>query len=186
MIGSSAEVTISKARILENSGRGIRIGSSGPLISVLIVESLISGNGWGGIYASTTETGGDISVSIRQTEISGNEGDGLVMGAFLGGSVTMEVRNVAILGNGTRPQCQKHEWFFTDMCNGITVGGEGANRMIIADSVIRGNTDWGVAAFLEKCGYDEDDFSGEVVFEGANVIEGNNTAGNHKGEVCLP
>jgi hypothetical protein len=52
--------------------------------------------------------------------------------------------------------------------------------------VIRGNADWGVAAHLRKCGYSSDDFTGQVTFEGRNVIAGNNTAGNQQGEVCLP
>jgi sugar/nucleoside kinase (ribokinase family) len=63
--------------------------------------------------------------------------------------------------------------------------------------------DWGVAAYLKKCGYNMDHFysTGEVTFQGTNVIEGNDTSGNHMvegnpgnhpfkdlpdGQVCLP
>lgn len=53
-------------------------------------------------------------------------------------------------------------------------------------SQILGNADWGLVAVLKKCGYDGNDFTGEVIFEGTNTIEGNNTAGNQQGEVCLP
>jgi hypothetical protein len=41
-------------------------------------------------------------------------------------------------------------------------------------------------ARLVKCGYFRDAFTGRLVLEGHNVIEGNNTAGNQQGEVCLP
>ncbi len=126
-------------------------------------------------------------VAITHSAISENGRDGLSIG--VGGVVeakeaTFELRGVTIERNGTDPICQEVlDW----VCNGILLSLLERARVTIADAVIRRNTDWGVAAYLEKCGYSWDnDFVGEVVFEGHNVIEGNNTAGNHQGEVCLP
>lgn len=76
--------------------------------------------------------------------------------------------------------------------------------MRIVDSAITNNMDWGIAALLRKCGYNENYFTGKKVeFLGNNVIEGNNKSGNQNdmgnpgnhrwnqpdipdGQVCLP
>jgi len=52
----------------------------------------------------------------------------------------------------------------------------------ISNSTIRNNTDWGIAAWLRKCGYDENDFTGMVLWQG----RGNSIYGNGEGDVCLP
>lgn len=78
-------------------------------------------------------------------------------------------------GNGTYPRCQEVEI----ICNGIRVWDQA--QLTLIDSTIKDNTDWGLAAWLKQCGYDRDLFTGQVVFEGQNVIEDNNKSGNHKG-----
>lgn len=82
-------------------------------------------------------------------------------------SSTVSVNNVIIFGH-----------------YGIALSGQ--SRLMLRDSTVRENTDWGVAAYLQRCGYSEDNFNGQAILEGTNVIVGNNTAGNHQGEVCLP
>lgn len=76
-------------------------------------------------------------------------------------------------------------------------------ELVIFNSVIKDNTDWGVTAVLEKCGFFSDNFTGQVMFQGNNQIYSNNTSGNQNsmgnpgnhpgnrpdvsdGQVCLP
>ena len=90
------------------------------------------------------------------------------------------LRSSEIVGNGLDEVCNDVRW----LCPGVEL--RGRVDVSIAGSRIEGNADWGVAAALIKCGYEEDDFQGTVRFGEGNVIQGNNTTGNQEGEVCLP
>ncbi len=173
------EVTIQGALISGNGDDGLSVSGSA---RVSLTDSQVSGNGYG------LSVSGSAEVSLTNSQVSGNR----LWGLWVWGSATVEVRSSTIEGNGTDPECQRLGY----ICNGIRVSGE--SQTTITDSKIRNNTDWGVAAWLKKCGYYFDEFSGRVVFQGRNVIEGNNKSGNHEGnpgwsgpplpdgQVCLP
>jgi hypothetical protein len=57
-----------------------------------------------------------------------------------------------------------------------------AGRLIatISGNNILDNGGWGVAAHLRKCGYDWDNFTGNV------TLNNNTITGNKQGQVCLP
>jgi nitrous oxidase accessory protein NosD len=115
-------------------------------------------------------------VYLQDSRVSSNRAHGLVVW----GSTMLEIRSSTIEGNGTGPDCVRAD----SVCHGIEVAE--SPQLTIIDSTIRNNTDWGIAAYLKKCGYGYDAFYGKVIFRGSNQIYGNNKAGNHQGEVCLP
>jgi len=122
------------------------------------------------------EIRGDVSVTIIGLEITGNGHNGLV----IGGSAEAEVESSTIEANGTYEGCDDPKF----ICNGIEVWGK--SKTTIIDSEIMDNTDWGIAAVLEKCGYDSDQFTGRVTIDENTEIENNNRSGNHYGQECLP
>jgi len=132
---------------------------------------------------------GKVKAKLQNVLVSGNADDGL----DISDSAVVEVRNSTIEGNGTLSECK--DVIFK--CTGLELAGK-SNIMLI-DSAIKGNMDWGIAAWLRKCDYLSDDFNGQVVLQGTNTITGNNKSGNHKGnpgehpfkslpdgQVCLP
>jgi parallel beta-helix repeat protein len=136
---------------------------------VTVHDTVISDNEWG------LSVSGSAMVTLTNFTVSDNEEIGL----SVGGSATVEVRGSTLEGNGTAPDCQQPGPYWWNICSGIEVSDQ--SQTVIIDSRIINNTDWGVAAGLEKCGYEWNDFVGKVVFEGHNVIEGNNKSGNQNG-----
>jgi len=110
-------------------------------------------------------------VRLSTVKIFDNGFDGL----GIAGPAIVEVENSTISGNGTWPECSMG-WV---ICNGIVLSGQAQLKLI--DSVVRDNWDWGIAVDLKQCGFPDDDFTGSVIFEGTNIIEGNNRWGNQKG-----
>lgn len=96
-------------------------------------------------------------------------------GLLAGGLAIVEVRDSFILGNGMDPECSHSE----ELCNGIGLWDQA--QITLSDSMIKENGDWGIGAALKQCGYPQDVFTGSVIFEGTNIIEGNNRWGNQKG-----
>ncbi len=128
---------------------------------------------------------------LSNVKIFDNGFDGL----GIGGPAIVEVHNSLISGNGNWPECSMG-WV---MCNGIALSDQAQLKLV--DSVIRDNWDWGIVSVLRQCSYSQDAFKGSVIFEGTNIIEGNNRWGNQKGmgnpgnhpfqhlpdgQVCLP
>jgi hypothetical protein len=142
-------------------------------IQFTLTNSIIFNNGIGLriIYA--------LQVTINSSTIASNTFQGIVLDVAPS-TAQVEIRQSTIENNGTHPFCKQIDW----RCNGLEV--LNYPHVLIVDSLIRNNTDWGVATWLKKCGYLEDAFSGQVIFQGNNTITGNNTAGNHTGEICLP
>jgi len=99
-------------------------------------------------------------VSLTNSQVSDNGEHGLVVGESA--QVTME--ESLIEGN----------------YNGIFVAEE--THVELADTTIRNNIGWGIAAWLRKCGYDKGNFTGTVLWQG----RGNQIYGNGKGDICLP
>jgi multisubunit Na+/H+ antiporter MnhB subunit len=100
-------------------------------------------------------------------------------GLLIGGSSKAEIIRSTVENNGT-----DQEICALAICPGIEVSEESETTII--ESKILNNTDWGLAAYLAKCGYSEDRFTGKVTIDDKTVIEGNNKAGKYQGEVCLP
>lgn len=114
---------------------------------------------------------------------------------------TAEFRESLVVGNGIDPKCQELPLRETCSGSGIILTDKGA-KIKFFSTEIRNNAMWGVTAYLPQCGSSERyPFSGEVVFEGNNIIENNNKSGvlngmgnpgNHPfknlpdGQVCLP
>jgi hypothetical protein len=128
---------------------------------------------------------GESQAIIKESQISNNGWEGILVS----GSTHLRVQGSVVVNNGN------HCW----VCNGILLVDKAQLELI--DSLIQANAGWGLAAFLKQCGYVKDNFAGQVVFEGHNVIEGNNKSGklsgmgnpgNHPftnlpdGQVCLP
>ncbi len=162
------QVTIDGITVRAVQGNGLLLGGQG---QIQLRQLKILDNTGAGISVE-----GSAQVHLDEVVISGSWADGLVAS----GQATVEVRHSTIEGNGF-PKAFI-DWSCYDVivtCNGISVA-EGA-QLVIADSIIRGNMDWGLAAVLQQCGYGSDDFTGQVFFEGTNIIEGNNTSGNLNG-----
>ncbi len=115
-------------------------------------------------------------IALEKSVVAGNRRIGLTAG----GLAHLEIRESAIENNGTDHQI----CVFFSICSGVEVGDQA--EIVISNSRIANNWDWGVAARLRKCGYERDEFTGKVVFEGENIITGNNRSGRFVGEVCLP
>jgi len=187
-VGDSAQVTVQNSQISNNEDVGLGMGDS---TQVTVQNSQISNNGYGGLAvwgsaARVTVQNSQISnngydgffvwssaqVTVQNSQIFDNESSGLeVWGA---NQVTME--GSLIEGNGTDERCRRADW----ICNGIVV--KGTRHMELSDTTIRNNTHWGIAAWLRKCGFNEDDFQGTVLWQN----RGNRIYDNGQGDVCLP
>lgn len=137
------------------------------------------------------DVGGKVVVNVHASEISNNRSHGL----FIRDTAAVDLENSVLEGNGIDSTCVQVDV----ICNGIEVRDQATLKL--RDATIRENTDWGMAAYLRPCGYPQDAFSGQVTFEGSNVIASNNKSGNHSeggnpghhpfqssphGQVCLP
>ncbi len=159
--GAGPEETILKAL----ANRGL-VGSILAGVAGIQIENL----------AITTEGQGTALSIFGQARLSSvkvfdNGFDGL----GIGGPAIVEIENSTISGNGTWPECSM-DWV---ICNGITLSDQA--QVKLTNSVIRDNWDWGIAVVLKQCGFPYDAFNGSVIFEGTNIIEGNNRWGNQKG-----
>lgn len=184
-LDGSAHLEVVESRIAGNQGFGIYAYESA---QVSVISTSIANNLFVGIYAKDMAT-----VRVHSSEIS-SQFDGLIIldltnlhiiestvaenrerGLVLGGLATAWVRQSRIVNNGTWAFCQEID----HICPGITVALR--SQLALVDSIIQGNTDWGLVASLKKCGYSEDSFTGMVTVDEKTVIEGNNTSGNQNG-----
>jgi hypothetical protein len=166
MIGEFAVLTMANSSIFDNSFDGVSIGS---FSSVYIENSRVYSNRG---FAGVTVGGVSPSLSIVNSQIYSNETTGLLTR----GSAVVEVRNSSVTQNGITPYCLKPDF----ICNGIDI--EGEVELILIDSTVKYNADWGISAPLKQCGYDMDYFFiGGTIFEGKNEISSNNVSGNQNG-----
>nr|BAL59119.1 hypothetical protein HGMM_OP3C274 [Candidatus Acetothermum autotrophicum] len=120
-------------------------------------------------------------ITLERSLIARNKRAGLSAGGF----AHIEIHESTIEGNGADSQtCMICLGSICAICPGIEVSDQA--KVVISNSRIANNWDWGVSARLRKCGYARDEFAGAVVFEGENIITGNNRSGKFVGEVCLP
>jgi parallel beta-helix repeat protein len=177
----AAQLELSESRLVGNKADGgvVRDSAQARLESVQIL-----GNGANGLVVTDKALG-----VIANSTLSANASNGLEVS----GTATAEVRRTVVQGNGSAEACLRAD----QLCNGVVIVGDAQVRFI--DSAVRANADWGIMAWLRRCGAPFDFFRGTVAFEGANTIEGNNKSGNHKGnpgthpftnlpdgQVCLP
>lgn len=203
-----ARVTLRRISIFDNGGDGLFIDNSA---QVSLINSQISGNGAGGIFLFARKPA---RINIQNSQVSDSFFYGLVVdGASqatlidsvissnrLGGILILESANVQVQAsiikdNGIGYPCSLRNWF----CNGIEIRDQA--HLMLDNSSIKDNADWGVGAFLVRCGYSADSFTGQIIFQGRTRITGNNrmgnldnkdNPGNHPfkdltdGQVCLP
>jgi parallel beta-helix repeat protein len=177
----AAQLELSESRLVGNKADGgvVRDSAQARLESVQIL-----GNGANGLVVTDKALG-----VIANSTLSANASNGLEVS----GTATAEIRRTVVQGNGSAEACLRAD----QLCNGVVIVGDAQVRFI--DSAVRANADWGIMAWLRRCGAPFDFFRGTVAFEGANTIEGNNKSGNHKGnpgthpftnlpdgQVCLP
>lgn len=163
-------VTLTDSQVIGAGLGGIAVLGGGTKLS--LVNSRVFDN-FVGISAGVGEA--SMHITLERSVIAGNGWRGLVVG----GLANIEIRESTIEDNGTDPRICG-----VTVCPGIGVGDQA--KVVISNSRIAGNWDWGITAILRKCGYERDEFNGTVVFEGENVITGNNRSGRFVGEVCLP
>lgn len=196
----------------------------GLVASIVIGGMTASGSGRVELSDSTVSRGGiavieledSAAASLVRTTVS----DGHSHGIYLQDSATLILQDSRVTQNGlsglriegvSRVEIRETVIEKNGLCNpeatvciawvhnGVQLSG--SPRVVIRDSVIRENYGWGLAAWLRRCGHPSNEFAGEVLFEGSNIIEGNNTSnelfgmgnpGNHlfkdlpDGQVCLP
>jgi len=180
-LGDAAKLTVRNSVVSNNPGRsiiaaGIRANDEAQLVLDAVT---MSGNSWSGVWAL-----GSARVDIRNSVIKDTTG-GLDQGSGVVADQRAEVRmdNSVIENNGTDTRCLGRQWP-SEGCQGVLAIGQ--SRVLIKDSTIRGNTDWGVALWRRQCGYTKDLSIAEVMLEGNIVIEGNMRSANYAGQVCLP
>lgn len=115
---------------------------------------------------------GTSRVVVKDSIVDENRRHGIFVRDSARVAVTQKTR---IQSNGTSDRCSKPDVF----CNGVEVQGQGVVEL--TDARIWTNTDWGISATLKQCGYREDNFAGQVTFQGETLIDGNNRSGNQNG-----
>lgn len=188
---SSSKVYIRNS-VISGHGGGILIF---PLAQVILQDSVVAGNDVGITIENPFEKDKPAVVTLKDSQISGNRHTGIKV---IGGVV--ELHDSLVAGNGVDPECWQLP--LNRLCSGSGILLWVQARLKLQSTEIRNNAMWGVTAYLPQCGSSETySFSGEVVFEGNNIIENNNRSGvlngmgnpgNHPfkslpdGQVCLP
>lgn len=161
-----AQVTLTNVRVSDNEDFGLVVWDSA---QVAFESSQVSDNGLVGL-----NVGESTRVILKNSHVSDNGATGF----WVMHSAWVTIERGLIEGNGTDERCRTNPYW---ICNGIEVWHEAHVELI--NSQILGNADWGVGAFLSKCGYRLHDFTGKVTFEAMELedISVNNTSGNQDG-----
>lgn len=169
-VRGSAQVSVANSTLSANGENGCTV--EGTAVATLH-GAVISENGRGGLLVM-----GSARLNLWSSQVTANKFDGV----WARGSANVEVRQSTVENNGTDRGCPKADQY----CHGIEAW-EKAQINIIS-SKITNNADWGVAAYLLKCGYATDSFTGKIALDTNSQIAGNNKTGNHPapGDVCLP
>jgi len=161
----SAHVILQESEVSDNGGGGLYVWGSA---HVILQGSTVSDNG-GGLWGMDSA-----HVILQGSTVSDNRHYGLVVVD----SARMSIEGSLIEGNGTEYACKTY--LICSGCSGIEVRDKA--HVELTNTTIRNNTGWGIAAFVKKCGHEEDVFEGTVLWEG----RGNEIYDNGKGNVCLP
>ncbi len=177
----AAQLELFDSRVVGNKADGGVLRDSA---QARLEAAQILGNGANGLVVTDKALG-----VIANSTLSNNASNGLEVS----GTATAEVRRTLLQGNGSAEACMRAD----QLCSGVVIVGDA--RVRLGDSAVRANADWGIMAWLRRCGATFDFFRGTMAFEGTNTIENNNRSGNHKGnpgthpftnlpdgQVCLP
>jgi hypothetical protein len=190
---SAARLSIESSQFLRNIGVGLSVRGSA---QVNVVNSVFSANGDHGCivegassasfsHAVLAENGrggllavGLARLTLSNSHIIANQFDGV----WARGSSSVEIRQSTIENNGTDRGCPRTDQY----CHGVEAW-ERAQINIIGAKIMN-NADWGVAAYLLKCGYSTDSFAGKLTVDAESQVTNNNKTGNHPapGNLCLP
>ncbi|MCS7198511.1 MAG: right-handed parallel beta-helix repeat-containing protein [Candidatus Bipolaricaulota bacterium] len=177
----AAQLELAYSRLMENKLDGIALRDSA---QATLESAQIWRNGADGALVTDKAR-----ATLMNSTLSENSTDGLEVS----GAASVELRRTTFQSNGWAEACLRVD----QLCVGIAAIGDAQVRLV--DSAIKGSADWGIMAWLRRCGATFDFFRGKVTFEGTITIEGNNRSGNHKsnpgthpfaslpdGQVCLP
>ena len=168
---SSIDVQNSLVRGNDMEGISLQDASTATLRNVEVRE-----NGQARVYAGIRVFGGS-RLSLLQSQVVGNGGSGVeVVTLFSRDTARAVIDGSRIEGNGYSALCSRSDVF----CNGLFLSGN--VELLLKDSALRGNADWGLAVEDEACGYGRSRFPGRVELAGEIVFEGNNTSGNLDGK----
>ncbi|MDW8141242.1 MAG: right-handed parallel beta-helix repeat-containing protein, partial [Candidatus Bipolaricaulota bacterium] len=190
---SASRLVVENSQFVRNIGLGLSVRGSA---QVNLVNSVFSANGdHGSQLEGTTITTfhssvisensrggllvmGSARVTLVNSQVTANKFDGV----WARGSSAVEIRQSSIDNNGTDRSCARADQY----CNGVEAWERA--QMTILNSKITNNADWGVAAYLLKCGYATDSFTGKLTVDTESQIANNNKTGNHPapGNLCLP
>ncbi len=135
--------------------------------SRVALSQVIVSEGRDGIHIAETAR-----VEVKESIVDENRRHGV----WVGDSARVAlIQKTKIQSNGAGDRCSDPKV----LCNGIEVRSQGAVEL--RASQIWTNKDWGVSAVLKRCGYQEDNFTGQVIFQGDTIIEDNNKSGNQDG-----
>ncbi|MCX8103624.1 MAG: right-handed parallel beta-helix repeat-containing protein [Candidatus Bipolaricaulota bacterium] len=177
----SAQLELANSQVMENKSDGLALRDS---VQATLESAQILKNGADGLLVTDKAR-----ATLTSSTIAENGNDGLEVSS----AATAEIRRTVLQSNGSAEACLRAD----QLCSGVVAIGDAQVRLI--DSAVRGSADWGIMAWLRRCGATFDFFRGAVAFEGTNAIENNNRSGNHKGnpgahpfanlpdgQVCLP
>lgn len=176
VVGISAQAFISYSRIFSSGGRRSNLSLTGSALAVVFHSQLLSGE-WGIELLNTAQA------SITNTQISYNTTGVAVQQSaqveIRASTIQLNIDGVIVIG---RSRASIFDSLIADNGgHGVLVGGQ--SWTTIQDSRILNNGGWGIAAWLRKCGFDRDQFTGRVELNN-NEIRDN----GYKGEknICLP
>jgi nitrous oxidase accessory protein NosD len=178
-LGDRAQLTLEDVEIVDGFGPALHTDLTSFRAQLVLRRVRISGHEVG------LRLQGSVEALIEDSQIWENRTDGLEVEApgetvFGDWAARIRLERSEIRDNGTDPSCAR----LRELCVGLEL--RGAADVEIRASRITGNADWGLAAYLTRCGYPEDDFRGRVRISEDSLVQGNNAAGNHSGEICLP
>jgi len=191
-LNEESSVEIARSVLRGSRRQGVYLADAS---SAVLREVEISGNGLGYALAGITVLEGS-RLSLSQSRVVGNGGNGLeVVALFTRAVARATVEDSLLEGNGSSARCANEQYF----CNGLVLAGNA--ELVLEDSALRGNADWGLAVEDEACGYGRSRFTGWAELRGENIFEGNNLSGNLEGmgnpgdhpygdlpdgQICLP
>ncbi len=189
-----AQVTLSDSTISGGSAYGVllaesaqarlyHVAISGNMVGLSITDSaqgiLVDTGLFENGYGLAAE--GSARLTLFNSEISRSQFSGILAKE----SAQVELLLSTLEDNGRDESCSQAAPAPWALCSGLEV--RGSVQVTLINSEIAVNADWGLAAWLKQCGYDQDDFGGRVTLWGDNTIEDNNTTSNERqGNICLP
>ena len=154
-------VTLDGAGIVQTEISGM-IALIGEAKDVIIRNLSVTDSPLDGVLAH-----GFSSATLENVSVFANNTHGITLWE----GANLEIRNALVENNGINPGCNGN-------CHGIFMNNQ--TRVILESSDLNANDGWGLTVRLQKCGFSDDQFSGQ-----AEVL--NTTAvGNGAGDFCLP